>query len=211
MELLATKAQLALATQGRDLLKEKRNALMKELMKVAERVLVSSDELERVAAEARRTLAMAEAVDGHEAVRSASFAARGEVLLSVEGVNVMGVPVPVIEKQPVARSLLDRGYSLIGTSARIDRVAERFAEELDLLLDLADSELRLRRLADEIQRTSRRVNALEHILLPQLVARRDAIRLRLAEREREEIFRLKRAKHALLRSKGGMGSALSPR
>jgi len=201
MELLAKKLQIALATQGRDLLKEKRNALMKELMKIAERAMVSSDQLEHVAAEARRTLAMAEAVDGSETVRSASFAARGEVEISVAGANVMGVPVPVIEKKSVARSLLERGYSLVGTSARIDGVAERFEDELNLVLELAASEMRLRRLAEEIQRTSRRVNALENILIPRLSAQRDYIQMVLEEREREDIFRLKRVKQTLERKK----------
>lgn len=55
--------------------------------------------------------------------------------------------------------MLERGYSLVGTSARIDRVAERFEEEIELVLEVAAHELRLRRLAEEIQRTSRRVNA----------------------------------------------------
>ena len=201
MELLARKSQIALATRGRDVLKDKRNVLMKEFMKHAERAMVSSDALERVAAEARRTLAKAEAVDGSEAVRSASFAARGEVSLAVEGTRVMGVLVPVIEQKTVSRSLLDRGYSLLGTSARIDQVAERFEEELNLVLELAASEMRLRRLAQELQSTNRRVNALEHLLIPRLVAQRHAIQATLEEREREDIFRLKRVKRTLQRQK----------
>lgn len=203
MILLAIKGQLALATQAREVLQEKRHALMKEFMKIAERVMVSSDELERVAAEARRTLAMAEAIEGSETVRSASFAARGEVSLAVEGANIMGVPVPVIEQKTVSRSLLDRGYSLIGSSARIDRVAERFEAELDLVLELAASEMRLRRLAEEIQSTSRRVNALANIFIPRLLDQRDYIRMILGEREREDIFRLKRVKQTLQRRKAG--------
>ena len=80
MELLARRGQIALARQGRDLLKEKRNVLMKQFMKVAELVIVSSDELERLAAAARHALALAEAVEGDDAVRSASR--RGSVLCS---------------------------------------------------------------------------------------------------------------------------------
>ena len=201
MELLARKLQIALATRGRDVLKEKRNVLMKEFMKHAERAMVSSDALERVATEARRTLAKTEAVDGSEAVRSASFAARGEVSLAVEATHVMGVLVPVIEQKTVSRSLLDRGYSLLGTSARIDQVAERFEEELNLVLELAVSEMCLRRLAQELQSTNRRVNALEHLLIPRLVAQRRAIQATLEEREREDIFRLKRVKRTLQHQK----------
>ena len=69
MELLAKKAQIALARQGRELLEEKRTALMREFLRVADRVMAGSDALQQSAAEARRALARAEAVAGREAVR----------------------------------------------------------------------------------------------------------------------------------------------
>ncbi|MBI2091145.1 MAG: V-type ATP synthase subunit D [Deltaproteobacteria bacterium] len=197
MELRATRWQIGLAIQGRDLLKEKRNVLMKEFMKVAEDVMGRSDELERSAASARRALALAEALEGEEAVRSASFAARGEATIDMEGSDVMGVRVARVERKSLSRSLLERGYSLLGTSAKIDEVARRFEDELNLVVEVAASEARLRRLAEEIQRTSRRVNALENITLPRLEARRDYIEMVLEEREREDLFRLKRVKKRL--------------
>lgn len=197
MELRATRWQIGLAIQGRDLLKEKRNVLMKEFMKVAEDVMGRSDELERSAASARRALALAEALEGEEAVRSASFAARGEATIDMEGSDVMGVRVARVERKSLSRSLLERGYSLLGTSAKIDEVARRFEDELNLVVEVAASEARLRRLAEEIQRTSRRVNALENITLPRLVAERDTIEMVLEERGREDLFRLKRVKKRL--------------
>ncbi|MBI3177947.1 MAG: V-type ATP synthase subunit D [Chloroflexi bacterium] len=197
MELRATRWQIGLAIQGRDLLKEKRNVLMKEFMKVAEDVMGRSDELERSAASARRALALAEDLEGEEAVRSASFAARGEATIDMEGSDVMGVRVARVERKSLSRSLLERGYSLLGTSAKIDEVARRFEDELNLVVEVAASEARLRRLAEEIQRTSRRVNALENITLPRLEARRDYIEMVLEEREREDLFRLKRVKKRL--------------
>ncbi|HEX9076103.1 MAG TPA: V-type ATP synthase subunit D [Anaerolineae bacterium] len=201
MELLAVKGQIGLAEQGRDLLKEKRNALMKEFMKIADAVMRGSDELEQVAMDARRALGRAEALDGPEVVRSAAFAAQGELTLSVEGAFVMGVPVPVIEKKSVSRGVIDRGYSLSGTSTRIDETAERFEEEVDLLIELAASELRLRRLAEEIRKTSRRVNALENIMIPRLHARKTYIDMVLEERAREDLFRLKTVKRAILKKR----------
>lgn len=201
MELLAVKGQIGLAEQGRDLLKEKRNALMKEFMKIADAVMRGSDELEQVAMDARRALGRAEALDGPEVVRSAAFAAQGELTLSVEGAFVMGVPVPVIEKKSVSRGVIDRGYSLSGTSSRIDETAERFEEEVDLLIELAASELRLRRLAEEIRKTSRRVNALENIMIPRLHARKTYIDMVLEERAREDLFRLKTVKRAILKKR----------
>jgi V/A-type H+-transporting ATPase subunit D len=196
-ELLAKDNQIALACQGRDLLKEKRNALLRELMRTAEQVMRSGDELEQSMAEATIALAMAEALDGPEVVHSAAFAARGQVTLEVTGANVMGVPVPAIERKSVARNLLNRGYGLSTVSSRVDAAAEAFETVLDYAIEVADSEMRLRRLAEEIGRTTRRVNALDTILIPRLETERTYIQMVLEERAREDLFRLKRVKMKL--------------
>jgi V/A-type H+-transporting ATPase subunit D len=203
-ELLAKRIQIGLARQGRDLLKEKRNALLRELMRVAEQVMRSGDELEQRVSEAITSLAAAEALDGPETVRAAAFAARGQVNLEVTGANVMGVPVPAIERKSVARNLLNRGYSLPTVSSRIDGVAESFEILLDCAIEVADSEMRLRRLAEEIGRTTRRVNALDNVLIPRLETERNHIQMVLEEREREDLFRLKRIK---MKSSGPPGQA----
>ncbi|HEX9925422.1 MAG TPA: V-type ATP synthase subunit D [Anaerolineae bacterium] len=198
-ELLAKKNQIALARQGRDLLKQKRQALLRELMRTAEQVLRGGDELEQSMGEATMALAVAEALDGSEAVRSAAFAAQDQVTLAVSGVSLMGVPVPLIEKKSVVRGPLERGYSLSGVSGRVAATALAFERLLDLVIEVAESEMRLRRLAEEIGRTGRRVNALENVLIPRLVAHRDYVEMVLEEREREDLFRLKRVKMKLER------------
>jgi V/A-type H+-transporting ATPase subunit D len=198
-ELLAKKSQIGLARQGRDLLKEKRNALMRELMRITEQVMGSSAELEQSVGEAMLALAVAEALDGPEAVRSAAFAAGGQFTLNVTGANIMGVPVPVIEQKSVTRNPLNRGYNLSTVSSRIEATAEAFEALLDLTIEVAESEMRLRRLAEEIGRTTRRVNALDNVLLPRLETQRDYIQMVLEEREREDLFRLKRVKMKLER------------
>jgi V/A-type H+-transporting ATPase subunit D len=198
-ELLVKKNQTTLARQGRDLLKEKRNALMRELMRTAEQVMRSGEELERDMGKATVALALAESLDGPEAVRSAAFAAQGQLMLEVTGVNIMGVPVPFIERKSVARGPLDRGYCLQTVSSRIDAAAEVFETLLDLIIELADSEMRLRRLAAEISRTTRRVNALDNVLIPRLEVECSYIQMVLEEREREDLFRLKRVKMRLKR------------
>jgi len=198
-ELLAKKKQITLAYQGRNLLQEKRNALLKEFMRTAEQVIQGSDVLEARVSEATIALGLAEALDGPEAVRSAAFAAQRQISLEVIGSNIMGVPVPVVEQKSVARGPLDRGYSLTGVSSRIEATAEAFEGLLNLIIELATSEMRLRRLAEEISRTTRRVNALDNILIPRLEAQRNYIHLVLEEREREDLFRLKRVKLKLAR------------
>ena len=199
MALLATKAQIGLAEQGEDLLKQKRNALAKEFMQIVDEVLEASDRVEKVAGEAAEALAIAEALDGREVVRSASFAAKSEVAVEVSTESVMGVRVPKVAGEAHSRSLMERGYGLVGTSSRIDLAAELFEEEVSLILELAATEMRLRRLAEEIQKATRRVNALDNILIPRLRAQRRYIEMVLEEREREDLFRLKRVKQALAR------------
>jgi V/A-type H+-transporting ATPase subunit D len=113
----------------------------------------------------------------------------------------MGVPVPLVERKTVSKSVLDRGYSMIGTSGRIDEAAERYETELDLIIVLAETETSLRRLGDEIQNNRRRVNALEQVLIPELKRQAKYIKVAIEEREREDLFRLKKVKKLLERRK----------
>lgn len=196
-ELLARRAQIGLAAQGRDLLKERRSALVREFNRLGASALASIDELDRDAAGAGRLLGLSVATHGPEPVESAALAAEGEVKVSLRTRSVAGVPIVEIEKQPVARPRTDRGYSLAATSARLDEVAERFEAVLDKLLELAVLELSVRRLADEIARTTRRMNALEHVVVPRLEREQAHISLVLEEREMEDRVRLRR-----MRSRG---------
>ena len=191
-ELLARRAQIALAAQGRDVLKEKRDALMEAFRATIEEGVSRSGALELAAAEGRRALAAAEAGEGPDAVRSAALAQPGEITLTTRATSVMGVRIADIRHEPLGRARAARGYSLAGSSPRLDRVAERFEAELALLLELATVELRLRRLADEIGTATRRINALESVVLPRLERERDQIRSVLDERERQDRFRVKR-------------------
>lgn len=201
MELLALKAQLALARQGRDLLEEKRTALMKEFLKIADTIMERSDVLQQSAVNARRALARAEAIAGSEAIQSAALITRSELPLEVTTASVMGVKVPHIEQKRVSRSILQRGYSIVGSSMTIDETASAFEAEVDAIIALAESELRFARLAAEIRRTSRRLNALDHLLIPALEADLDYIQMALDERERADHFRLKLIKRILERKR----------
>jgi V/A-type H+-transporting ATPase subunit D len=209
MELLARKAQIVLASQGRDLLEQKRAALMKEFMRTADTALEHSEALEVSAAEASRLLARSESLAGAESVRSAALASRGGFSLEVTTKSVMGVRVPHIEQKSAFRSFLQRGYSIAGTSISIDETASAFEREVEAIIQLAETELRLMRLGAEIQRTSRRLNALDHFLIPRLKAELDFIQMMLDERERADHFRLKMVKRSLER-KRGMDSRAKP-
>lgn len=204
MLLLARQAQLSLARQGYDLLEKKRAALMQEMMRVVETVMADADTLQAAVDHSRFALARAEAIAGSEALRSAAMVARTELALQVETSNVMGLRVPKIEQRRISRSMLDRGYAITGVSVTIDETASAFEAEIDALIRMAESELRLKRLVSEIQRTLRRLNALEHLLIPKLEAERDYIQMALEERERADHFRLKLAKHLLEKKRAGL-------
>jgi len=200
-ELLARKSQLELAEHGHELLEEKRTVLMHEIMRVAGTVIDNTEKVQSLAGQASAALARAEAAAGPEAVQSAALAGMKSLPLTIDSKNVMGVKVPTFAHRGVARSFHSRGYAVTGTSLTIDEAADHFEAEVEAIIALADSELRLKRLVDEIQRTSRRLNALENLLIPRLKRERDFIQTALDERERGDHFRLKLSKRLLERKR----------
>jgi V/A-type H+-transporting ATPase subunit D len=193
-ELLMLRKQIDQAREGRQLLSDKRSQLLDAFRDVAEEVLADSDALSHAAAESQRTLAMAEGFHGPEEVGSAALAAGGEINLVARPRAVMGVRYADIHYAVVERSRTRRGYSLSASSAHVDAVADSFESQLQLVVRMAAKELRLRRLAEELRKVSRRVNALEHVVIPQLERQQRRAMETLEEREREDLFRLVRVK-----------------
>jgi V/A-type H+-transporting ATPase subunit D len=185
-----------------DLLKKKRDALLIEFMSVMDETLRLSSVLQKTANEAQYSLAMAQSVDGSVSLRSASLATKGEITIDMTGTKIMGVSVPVVTKgESPVRTSFTRGYAITGVSSRIDETADRFERVLDVIIEYADIETRLKRLGEEIQKTNRRVNALEQITVPQLKEQVAYIRMTLDERAREDLFRLKKVKNKIERKK----------
>jgi V/A-type H+-transporting ATPase subunit D len=199
MNLLALKAQAALASQGVELLKKKRDALMKEFFAVVGAVLSSRERLTALCQEAYVELAIAVAREGRERLESAASAGVRDPRLDIGVKSIWGVKVPTIRVSDLRRSLLERGYSPTGTSARADHSAEKFETILNLLQEIGSVETQLRRLGAEVRRTTRRVNALEQVVLPRTGNQIRFIRAVLEQREREDTFRLKRIKQKLSR------------
>lgn len=197
MEMIRKRAQIKLAEQGRDLLREKMDALIQEFFRIMESVSDSRERLERIADSAYRSLLIAQAVDDPVTLKSASFATKRHIALDIRGKNVMGVPVPIIERERFSLTVMDRGYSPIGVSGRIDEATEKFESEIDLIIGLAETETALRRLGEEIQMNRRRVNALEQVLIPELKRQAKYIKITIEEREREDLYRLKKVKRIL--------------
>lgn len=197
MNLLQRKNQLRVAQQGVDLLKRKRDALVAEFFQVVRQALAARDRLNAVSEKAYVILSLAKAVEGRQALEAAALADRRPVLVDVEIRNIWGIKVPEVRSQRVRRSLLERGLSPTAVSVRTLESAEAFDEVLDAILEVARTELRLRKIGEEIKKTTRRVNALEQVVIPRIRAEIRYIHDVLEQRAREDVFRLKRIKKKL--------------
>lgn len=194
MELLKLKGKVTLAKKGHRLLKEKRDALIMEFFNILEEARGVRREAEGKLAEAFRALILAQALLGDIKVWEAAMAVKPMDGIKIRSRNIMGVRVPVLEVGDTRRNLLERGYGLIDTSAQLDEAASKFEEALKAVVQLAEIEKSIRLLAEEIESTKRRVNALENIIIPRLAATVKYIKMRLDEMERENFFKLKRIK-----------------
>lgn len=194
MNLLQNKVQTSLASEGVNLLKNKRDALVKEFFTMVREMFSFRDELDERVRKAANTLNLALGIDGPHVVKSVGMSTKREVSLEVERRNIWGIRVPELEKKSVVRSVMARGYGIHTVSSRIDRAANSFEGILNLIITMASNEVRVKRLGDEIRKTTRRVNALEQVVIPALKGQTRFIESTLEEREREDLFRLKRLK-----------------
>ncbi len=193
-ELIALKKRIKLSERGYKLLKMKRDGLILEFFKVLAEAKDLKNELAEKYARAQEMIAIAETVEGTIGVKAAAMAASENPEIDLKSKNIMGVVVPKIESKSVKKSLNDRGYGVIGTSAAIDEAAEAFEDLVECIILSAELETTMKRLLDEIEGTKRRVNALEFKVIPEQVEARNFIKMRLDEMEREELTRLKRTK-----------------
>jgi len=193
-ELIKLRKRIKLATAGHSLLKRKRDGLIREFFIILEEAKKSKSQLVDNYKKALLSIELARATDGTIAVKSAALALKQKAEIEMETRNVMGVIVPKIQTEHHVKAFDERGYGIIGTSAYIDDAAEAYEEVLKNILTAAEIETTIRKLLYEIDRTKRRVNALEFKVIPELEASAKFIQLRLDEMEREDIFRLKRIK-----------------
>jgi V/A-type H+/Na+-transporting ATPase subunit D len=194
MALLAGRARLSLARGGKDLLEQKRDALLREFYRDVRTVVAQHDELEAAAGAARLALDSTRVWLGHDAVSAAAAGAAGDISIDIVPATIMGVPVPSIAPRDLVRTPPARDRSSLVSGPSLELATERFEVVLTIAIRLAAMEARVRRLAREIRRTSSRVNALRTRVIPELEADTAAISLGLEQREREDRFRLKQVK-----------------
>lgn len=191
MELLSLKNRTKLAVKGHGLLKEKRDALIKEFFDILDRVKGVREAAERSLKEANEALLEAQIAIGDLAVRKASLSVKESIDVDIKSRSVMGVSVPVTNVKMEERSIIDRGYSFSDTTIQLDEAAKKFEESIKFLIELGEVEKTIFLLAEEIEATKRRVNALEHIMIPRFENTEKYIDMRLQEMERENFVRLK--------------------
>jgi V/A-type H+/Na+-transporting ATPase subunit D len=193
-ELLEIKRKIKLSQAGYKILKMKRDGLILEFFKILEEAKEIRQRVNQDFETAMTKIAVAKAVDGAIAVRSAAFALKVHPEIQLRSKNVMGLVVPEIEATSLRATSDVRGYGVIGTSTYIDEAAKAFENLTETIIKAAEIETTMKRLLDEIEKTKRRVNALEYKVIPELKESSAFIQLRLEEMERENIFRLKRIK-----------------
>lgn len=195
-ELLELRKKIKLSEKGYKLLKMKRDSLIMEFFQVLDKAKEIRQRITQKYKIAKDKIAVAEAIEGAVGVKSASLALLEVPSMELATRNVMGIVVPQIDAKSVKKRLDQRGYGIIDTSARIDEAADAFEDLVEDIIIAAEAETTMRKLLDEIEKTKRRVNALEFRVIPDLKGAEAFIRMRLEELERENIFRLKMLKDA---------------
>ena len=188
MELLRLKNRMRLAERGHNLLKEKRDSLIMEFFNAIAEIKETRQAVESALSDAFTALTQAKMIMGPSRVVEFANTSNVESELSISTRTMMGVRVPVLS---IEQKTPDLPYSLTDSSARLDLMSSKFKEALQAIVKLAEIESTVKRLALEIERTKRRVSALETIVIPRLDATARFVKLALEEREREDFFRTK--------------------
>ena len=192
--LLDLKRRIKLSQSGHKILKMKRDGLILEFFEIMEkarqmRVGVASDfQL------AMKKITIAKVVDGELAVKSAAYALKSHPEVDLSSKSIMGLMVPRVEANNIHTNLLQKGYGVIETSAYIEDAAAAFEKLLITLIRAAEIETAMKKLLDEIEKTKRRVNALEFKIIPEFQEAERFVKFRLEEMSREETTRLKHLK-----------------
>ena len=198
MELIQSRARIKLAKKGHKLLKQKRDVLIMEFFKILSKAKDLRTELNLAMADAYKSIAIAQAYHGVAEVENIAMSVSPAPGVQIDVRNVMGLKISKIESQSHdVKPLTQRGYSIVGTSAKIDDSAESFTRALGLIIRLAETENAIRKLIREVEKTKRRVNALEFVLIPRLTEQAAQIQFRLEEMERDSFVMLKTIKRKL--------------
>ena len=199
MELSRLKKRLVTATKGHKLLKDKRDELMRRFLQTVRENKDLRIEVESELENANRHFSVARSVMEPSELAVALMAPKQEINLDITTKNVMSVNIPVYEvKAKTGRSEDIYSYGYAFTSAELDTAVSSLSSVMPKLLRLAETEKSAQLLAAEIEKTRRRVNALEHVMIPDLKDTIKYITMKLDENERSSTARLMKVKDMML-------------
>lgn len=199
MELTRLKRKLVTATRGHKLLKDKRDELMRQFLDMVRDNMALRLRVEEGIKAANTNFVIAKAAMSEETLHTALMAPKQEVYLEASSRNVMSVDIPVLDyKTRTADSNDIYSYGFAFTSGDLDDAVKSLADILPQMLELAEKEKACQLLASEIEKTRRRVNALEHVIIPETKENIKYITMKLDENERSSQIRLLKVKDMML-------------
>ncbi len=204
MELNRTKARLKTATRGHKLLKDKRDELMRQFMLIIKQNKELRQKVEAGLGEAMAAMSVASAVMSPEMLEQALLYPKQSVQVDMSFKNVMSVEVPEYSfktRSDDPSEIYPYGYAM--TSGELDDAIGKLSETFADMLELARVEKTMQLLAQEIEKTRRRVNALEYVMIPDMQATIKYITMKLEENERGNITRLMKVKDTILQEAHG--------
>jgi V/A-type H+-transporting ATPase subunit D len=192
MELLALRKRRDIAQRGRDLLREKLDALMIELFENVRQIAELRERYHALLREAYDLFIEAGMVHGLARLEQFAVGVEDRFELDTKTRNVIGVTLPEVQVKisPIRTS----PYNLLATSAKLDEATMKMTEAVKAITELSSAEASTRKLAEAIASTKRRVNSLDYVIIPRVLHSIRYIQMHLEEREREDFFRLKRIK-----------------
>lgn len=199
MELTRLKKKLTVAKRGHKLLKDKRDELMRQFLDLVRENRILRERVEKGIKKANDNFILARAGMSDEIINTALMAPRQEIYLEAASRNVMSVEVPEFShttKTPDSNDIYSYGYAF--TTGELDDAVKSLQDILHDMLKLAEVEKSCQLLSSEIERTRRRVNALEHIMIPDLQENIRIIVMKLDENERSTQVRLMKVKDMML-------------
>lgn len=199
MELTRLKKQLNTAVRGHKLLKDKRDELMRQFLDLIKENKELREEVEKELHDANSHFALAGSAMSGEALDAALLYPKQEAYLEVASKNVMSVDIPVYDIKTRTSDPSDiYAYGFAATSFELDEAVAKMSDLLPKLLRLAEIEKSTQRMSVEIEKTRRRVNALEHVLIPRYTETIRFISMKLEESDRSSRTRLMKVKDMML-------------
>ena len=201
MELKKMKVRYANARRGHKLLKDKRDGLMKQFLETVRQNKELREKVETSLSGVYDSLAIAGAVSGPKVLEESLMLPKKQGKLDVRTRNVMSVTVPEFELEIVGKDAQDSyNYGLAFTSGELDASLAQMSAVMEDMIALAESEKTVQLLAQEIEKTRRRVNALEYIMIPKYLATIKSIKMKLDENDRGNTTRLMKVKDMMIKA-----------